>query len=197
MFSAGILFFFAPALADFAIKFSYVEKFLIIFLALTVIASLFEKSAGRHFQRGAGVCFSLIGTYDISVGGNGEARLMFDFMVPYLENGFSLLPVLIGLFGLATILQEAEQGVRKEPVSADVNLSARAKFSLRFSRDRSSTCSALPRSAPLSACSRESAGARPRFFPTPRRKTSPRTRPRLGNGRARRVLSLRKPPTTA
>ena len=32
--SAIVLFFFAPILADFAIKFSYVEKFLIIFFAL-------------------------------------------------------------------------------------------------------------------------------------------------------------------
>ncbi|KFA99549.1 tripartite tricarboxylate transporter permease, partial [Vibrio sp. ER1A] len=35
LFSAVILYFFAPFLADFAIKFSNVEKFLLIFLALT------------------------------------------------------------------------------------------------------------------------------------------------------------------
>ncbi len=36
--SLAVLYFFAPALADFAIKFSYVEKFLIILFALTVMA---------------------------------------------------------------------------------------------------------------------------------------------------------------
>ena len=43
LFSALVLFFFAPALADVAIKFSYVEKFLIIFFALTIIASLSKR----------------------------------------------------------------------------------------------------------------------------------------------------------
>ena len=127
--SAAILLFCAPLLADFAIKFSYVEKFLIILFALTVIASLSKNMLMGIFSGTLGVWLSLVGTYDISVGGNGKTRLMFDFMVPYLENGFSLLPVLIGLFGLAMILEEAEKGVRAEPFGAGVNLSARAKFS--------------------------------------------------------------------
>ena len=130
LFSAAILFFFAPALADIAIKFSYIEKFLIIFFALTVIASLSKNVLVGIFSGVLGVWLSLIGTYDISVGGNGDTRLMFDFMVPYLEEGFSLLPVLIGLFGLATILEEAEKGVPDEPLFAGVNLSSRVKFSL-------------------------------------------------------------------
>jgi len=131
LFSAAVLFFFAPALADVAIKFSYIEKFLIIFLALTVIASLSKNILLGIFSGVLGVWLSLIGTYDISVGGNGDTRLMLDFMVPYLEDGFSLLPVLIGLFGLATILDEAEIGVRDEPFADRVDLSARVKFSFR------------------------------------------------------------------
>ena len=130
LFSAGILFFFAPALADIAIKFSYIEKFLIIFFALTVIASLSKNVLVGIFSGVLGVWLSLIGTYDISVGGNGDTRLMFDFMVPYLEEGFSLLPVLIGLFGLATIMEEAEKGIPDEPAFAGVSLSSRVKFSL-------------------------------------------------------------------
>jgi len=127
--SAVILFLFAPLLADFAIKFSYIEKFLIILLALTVIASLSKNMLAGIFSGTLGVWLSLIGTYDISVGGNGKTRLMFDFMVPYLENGFSLLPVLIGLFGLAMILEEAEKGIREEPLTGGVDLSTRTKFS--------------------------------------------------------------------
>ncbi|WP_036683158.1 tripartite tricarboxylate transporter permease [Pelobacter seleniigenes] len=129
VFSMIILFFFAPALADVAIKFSYVEKFLIIFLALTVIASLSSNILFGVFSGALGVLLSLIGTYDISVGGNGETRLMFDFMVPYLEEGFSLLPVLIGLFGLATIFEEAAKGITEEDLSADLNLSNKVRFS--------------------------------------------------------------------
>ncbi len=128
LFSAIILFFFAPALADVAIKFSYIEKFLIIFLALTVIASLSSNMLVGIFSGVLGVLFSLIGTYDISVGGNGETRLMFDFMVPFLEEGFSLLPVLIGLFGLATILEEAEKGVKEEDLTADLSTANKVKF---------------------------------------------------------------------
>lgn len=118
--SVFILFFFTPVLADFAIKFSYIEKFLIILFALSVIASLSKKSMLIGIFSGVlGIWFSLIGTYDISVGGNGETRLMFGFMEYYLESGFSLLPVLIGLFGLGTILEEAEKGVKDEAQSVN------------------------------------------------------------------------------
>ncbi|WP_068108284.1 tripartite tricarboxylate transporter permease [Tropicimonas marinistellae] len=118
LFSALVLFLFAPTLADFAIKFSYIEKFLIILFALTVIASLSKRLLVGLFSGALGIWFSLIGTYDISVGGNGEYRLMPEFLVDYLESGFSLLPVLIGMFGLGTILQEAEKGVREEAVDS-------------------------------------------------------------------------------
>lgn len=118
--SVAILFLFAPVLADFAIKFSYIEKFLIILFALSVIASLSKKSMIIGIFSGAlGIWFSLIGTYDISVGGNGETRLMFDCMEEYLESGFSLLPVLIGLFGIGTILEDAEKGAKDEVESID------------------------------------------------------------------------------
>ncbi|MBE0530482.1 MAG: tripartite tricarboxylate transporter permease [Rhodospirillales bacterium] len=130
VFSAAVLFFFAPALADMAIKFSYVEKFLIIFFALTVIASLSKRVLVGLFSGALGVWISLIGTYDTTVGGNGDTRLMFDFMEPYLADGFSLLPVLIGVFGLSTILQEAAQGVKGGGL-AGMALSHRTRFSLR------------------------------------------------------------------
>ncbi len=135
--SAAILFLFAPALADVAIKFSYVEKFLIIFFALTVIASLSKRVLVGIFSGVLGVWLSLIGTYDISYGGNGELRLVPEFLVYYLEDGFSLLPVLIGLFGLGTILQEAEQGIVEEQVDASASLSKRSKFSFSIFKGQS------------------------------------------------------------
>jgi len=131
LFSAVILFLFAPVLADWAIKFSYIEKFLIIFFALTVIASLSKSILLGIFSGVLGVWLSLIGTYDISVGGNGDTRLMLAFMEPYLENGFSLLPVLIGLFGLATILDEAEKGIQEDSSANRIDLSAQSRFSLK------------------------------------------------------------------
>ncbi|WP_020680602.1 tripartite tricarboxylate transporter permease [Marinobacterium rhizophilum] len=134
LFSAVILFLFAPLLSDFAIKFSYVEKFLIIFFALTVIASLSSNMLVGIFSGMIGVFLSLIGTYDVGVGGNGEYRLMADFMVPYLEEGFSLLPVLIGLFGLATIFLEAERGAKDEVGEKRIQLTQGTPFKLNVFR---------------------------------------------------------------
>jgi putative tricarboxylic transport membrane protein len=128
LFSAAVLFFFAPVLADFAIKFSYVEKFLIILLALTVIASLCSNMLMGVFSGVLGVWLSLIGTYSITEGGNGETRLMFDFMEYYLIDGFSLLPVLIGIFGLTTVLLDAEKGFKDETGQGPISLKGGAKF---------------------------------------------------------------------
>ncbi|WP_110650418.1 tripartite tricarboxylate transporter permease [Salinicola peritrichatus] len=129
LFSAAVLFFFAPVLADFAIKFSYVEKFLIILLALTVIASLCSNMLMGIFSGVLGVWLSLIGTYSITNGGNGEPRLMFDFMEYYLIDGFSLLPVLIGIFGLTTVLLDAEKGFKDETGQGPIKLKGGARFS--------------------------------------------------------------------
>lgn len=104
LFSAVVLYFFAPFLANFAIKFSTVEKFLLIFLALTVISSLSKHILMGIFSGLLGILISLIGAYDISVGGNGEYRLMPQALEDQLSFGFSLLPVLIGMFGLAAII---------------------------------------------------------------------------------------------
>ncbi|MGF1760635.1 tripartite tricarboxylate transporter permease [Photobacterium sagamiensis] len=130
LFSAAVLFYFAPVLADLAIKFSNIEKFLLIFLALTVIASLSGQMLAGIFSGLLGVLLSLVGAYDISVGGNGEYRLMFTFMEESLESGFSLLPVLIGLFGLSTIIKAA--GQRKKDTQSDDNIDLKnsAKFEL-------------------------------------------------------------------
>jgi putative tricarboxylic transport membrane protein len=105
------LYLFAPALAEFAIRFSYVEKFLIILFALSVMAALSSDLLIGIFSGFLGIFISLIGTYDISSGGNGKHRLIPPGLEYWLESGFSLLPVLIGIFGLSAILQEAENGM--------------------------------------------------------------------------------------
>ncbi len=128
LFSAAVLYYFAPSLADWAIKFSYVEKFLIILFALTVIASLSKRLLVGIFSGVLGVWVSLFGVYDMSVGGNGNLRIIPEFLSTYLENGFSLLPLLIGLFGLSVIFEEAQKGVHDEAVT-NVKLSAGKRFS--------------------------------------------------------------------
>ncbi|MGP9566270.1 tripartite tricarboxylate transporter permease [Halomonas sp. AOP12-C2-37] len=128
--SAAVLFLFAPLLADFSIKFSYVEKFLIILLALSVIASLSSSMLVGIFSGVIGIWLSLIGDYSISDGGNGHTRLMFDFMEPYLFEGFSLLPVLIGIFGISAILLDAEKGVRSDVSNERMKVGKQSPFSL-------------------------------------------------------------------
>lgn len=130
IFSLIVLYFFAPALANFAIKFSYVEKFLIIFLALTVMAAMSGNMLVGIFSGVLGMLISLIGAYDISSGGNGEYRLMFRFMEEYLDSGFSLLPVLIGVFGLAAILVEAEKGVVEDDSLSKMKIAKGKPFKL-------------------------------------------------------------------
>lgn len=134
LFSVAVLFLFAPALSEIAIKFSYVEKFLIIILAMTVIATLSKGLLMGVFSGTLGVWLSLVGNYSISSGGNGKPRLMFDFLEPYLSNGFSLLPVLIGVFGLATIFVEVERGLNGADAAESVRLNKRSGFSLSVLR---------------------------------------------------------------
>jgi putative tricarboxylic transport membrane protein len=125
-----ILDLFAPALADFAIQFSYIEKFLIILFALSVMAALSSDLLLGIFSGFLGIFISLIGTYDVSNGGNGEYRLIPPGTEYWLETGFSLLPVLIGLFGLAAILEEAQIGAPEGLTKSEVNLNSRSNFSL-------------------------------------------------------------------
>ncbi|CDQ41284.1 MULTISPECIES: tripartite tricarboxylate transporter permease [Virgibacillus] len=111
-FSLIILYFFAPVLASVAIKFSSVEKFLIIVFALTVIASISKGSLlGGIFSGFIGVYLSLIGMF----ADNNQMRLIPPGFEEELVYGFSLLPVLIGLFAIAQILQESETGMKASP----------------------------------------------------------------------------------
>lgn len=127
--SLAILFLFAPVLAEFAIRFSYVEKFLIIFFALTVMAALSKDMLIGIFSGVLGIFVSLIGTYDISSGGNGKTRLIPPGLEYWLDSGFSLLPVLIGLFGLTAVLCEAELGVPRGLSRKEVKVGHTSRFS--------------------------------------------------------------------
>ncbi|MGR3393539.1 tripartite tricarboxylate transporter permease [Pseudooceanicola nanhaiensis] len=132
--SLAILYFFAPVLADFAIRFSYVEKFLIILFALTVMAALSSDLLLGIFSGFLGIFVSLIGVYDITDGGNGELRLVPPGTEYWLDGGFSLLPVLIGLFGLAAILEQAEIGVPRGQSASNVKIGARSSFTFGIFR---------------------------------------------------------------
>ena len=128
------LYFFAPILAQFAIKFSYVEKFLIIFFALTVMAALSTDMLLGIFSGVLGIFLSLIGTYDITNGGNGHTRLIPPGTEYWLDGGFALLPVLIGIFGVTVILEEAERGMPRGQTLKDIEVGPHSRFSFSIFR---------------------------------------------------------------
>lgn len=125
-----ILYLFTPILSSVAIKFSSVEKFLIIVFALTVIASISKGSLlGGIFSGLFGVYLSLIGTFP----DNHELRLVPSFLEEELIYGFSLLPVLIGLFAITQILEEAEDGMKvsdHQKIKLDTNPNNRFSFKI-------------------------------------------------------------------
>lgn len=130
LFSLVILWLFTPPLASMAIKFSSVEKFLIILFAMTVIAALSKGDMIRGIFAGfLGVLTSLIGSF----ADNNALRMVPDFLRSDLIYGFSLLPVLIGLFAIAQIFEEAEAGMKKNTLDNDDPFYCKqcAKFSFK------------------------------------------------------------------
>jgi putative tricarboxylic transport membrane protein len=98
-----VLFFVAPPLARFAIKFGSFEYFAISVFALTLVAGL----AGNNLLKGAasatlGMLIAMIGAAPV------DSYTRFTFGFDPLESGLSLLPVLLGLFAVAEVLKFAE-----------------------------------------------------------------------------------------
>lgn len=126
MISLVALALFTPVLSAAALKFSSVEKFLIILFALTVIAALSKGQMLRGIFAGFfGVLISLIGMFSV----NNEYRMVPEFLKTKLSGGFQLLPVLIGLFAIAQIFEEAEEGMRFKVQKQDNGEAGDEKFS--------------------------------------------------------------------
>ena len=116
LFSFFILSFFAPMLADVALKFTPVENFGICFFALTMVAILSSGKRVKGLLAGMlGLVFAMVGMAPI----DGTAR--FTFGMPELMSGFNQLSTLIGIFAVADILKSAEtmnaKGVQTIPVT--------------------------------------------------------------------------------
>lgn len=122
------LWLFTPVLSAAALKFSSVEKFLIILFALTVIAALSKGQMLRGIFAGfAGVLISLCGMFSV----NNAYRMVPAMFKAKMQDGFQLLPVLIGLFAIAQIFQEAEEGMRFKIEKVDNELNTGTKFSFK------------------------------------------------------------------
>jgi putative tricarboxylic transport membrane protein len=99
----GVMLLAAP-IASFALRFGPPEYFAICFLALTVVTSLAAKSTLKGF------IIAMLGVLTGTVGmdlGTGVAR--FTFGIQTLADGFGLVPVIMGLFGVGEILLNVEK----------------------------------------------------------------------------------------
>lgn len=98
LFSAVVLIFAAPPLAQFALKFGPVETFALICLALTCIAGVAENSIVKGLLAGViGLFLAVIGADSMT----GSVR--FDYGVFELSAGVELVPVLVGVFSLTEV----------------------------------------------------------------------------------------------
>ena len=100
LFSFFVLSFFAPMLADVALKFTPVENFGICFFALTMVAILSSGKMVKGLLAGMlGLVFAMVGMAPI----DGTPR--FTFGSSELMAGFNQLSTLIGIFAVADILK--------------------------------------------------------------------------------------------
>ena len=101
--STFCLMFIAPQLARVAIKFGPEEYFALMIFGLTIIASVSGKSLIKGLISGFfGLLIATVGLDPVT----GYAR--FSFNIPNLMSGFTLLPVLIGLFAISQIFVQLE-----------------------------------------------------------------------------------------
>lgn len=111
IFSALVLAYFGPILAGVALKFSPYEYVAVILFALTTVASL---ASGNMLK---GLIASLLG---ISLSFVGMDLLTphsrFTFGYSYLDNGFSLIPLMIGVFAVSQILEVAAKSKSEKAI---------------------------------------------------------------------------------
>ena len=106
--SWGFLVLLAKPVAELSTKFGPFEYFSLVMMALVLIASIGGRSMPRSILAGTlGILASMPGI----TAATGQARLTFG--VTELNDGFQLLPVLIGLFAVSQILREFAKGPRQ------------------------------------------------------------------------------------
>jgi putative tricarboxylic transport membrane protein len=105
----------APALARVAVAFGPAEYFSLMVLGLTVLAFMTQGSIAKALLMACvGIVLGLVGIDQITA----QARLTFDR--PELLDGIGLVPVVMGLFGVAEILSNLERALKREVISAQI-----------------------------------------------------------------------------
>jgi len=98
------LIFLAPQIALLALRFAPFEYFAVIIFSITLISSLTDKSVVKGLLAGLiGMALSMVGTAPI------DSYPRYTFGTDALFIGFSLLPVLIGLYAISEFFSSAEK----------------------------------------------------------------------------------------
>ncbi len=106
----------APYLARFAVAFGPAEMFSLMILGLVIVTFLTQGSMLKSLlMASAGVVLGLIGLDSISA----QPRLTFDRIELY--DGIGLVPVVMGLFGVAEVLTNIEQGIKRTVSSTKIS----------------------------------------------------------------------------
>ena len=110
--SAVLLMTLAPQLARIGLEFGPWDFFALVMFALTITASLSGDNLVKGLIAGAmGLLVATVGSDEI----NGVERFSFGFEP--LEQGFSFLPVLVGLFAFSQLLSDVQDPVKaREPL---------------------------------------------------------------------------------
>ena len=104
----------SPILAKFALKFSSPEYFALALFGLTIIASI---SSGNFLK---GILAGVIGLLISTVGMDAITSFpRFTFDNVDLLNGFSVIPVLIGLFAVSEVLVQIEEVITEKEVNVE------------------------------------------------------------------------------
>jgi len=106
--TAGVvlLTFMGPRVADFALVFGPPEQFGLVFFSLASIVAFSGRTPLKGIAAGLiGIALACIGLDPLS----GKERLVFDFGT--LRSGLDVIPLLMGLFGVAEVLVSAEEKI--------------------------------------------------------------------------------------
>lgn len=97
----------APPMATFALKFGPPEYFSLIILGMLLLIYLSSGSVPKALAVAAfGVLLSVIGT-DIITG-----RARFHFGIPSLMDGFDIIPIIMGVFGISEVFVNLEHEIK-------------------------------------------------------------------------------------
>jgi len=100
--TAVVLAVLAPPIAKIALKFGYFEYFSLGIFALTIVVTLSKGGMVKGLISGCfGLLFAMFGAAPI------DMTSRFSFGLKSMQGGFSLLPVLIGLFALSQIMTDS------------------------------------------------------------------------------------------